>query len=427
MINSQPFTQKHDSGQGTPAGMNAKNLPAVRMYTQEFVQQSHALFARLRQEAPVTPAKLTRWQNVYLINRYEDVVAAIKDERLVKNPKAVSAKGNGQGMPWMPKAFEPLMHNMLNMDDPDHRRLRNLVHKAFTPRMIMGLAGRIETIANELLDKALAQGRVDLIQAFALPLPVTVIAEMIGIPDEDRAQFRRWTERIVVSPTPLNMVGAIPAVWQFMRYVRQLAEQRRTDPRDDLLSALIQAEDEGEQFTEDELLGMVFLLLVAGHETTVNLIGNGTFALLNNPDQLDLLRNNPDLAESAVEELLRYDSPVLTTELSFAREEMTLHGVTIPKGATVLPVLLSANRDESVFEQPDQLDLTRSPNRHLAFGQGIHYCLGSPLARLEGKIAFNTLRARAPQLHLAVAADRIEYQNIMILHGLKTLPVVLAA
>jgi len=408
------------------APVSAKKLTPVKMYTHDFVQHTHRHFARLRQEAPVTPAKLTRWQSVYLINRYEDAVAALKDERIIKNPKSVSAKGSGQGMPWMPKAFEPLLHNMLNMDDPDHRRLRNLVHKAFTPRMIMGLAGRIDTIANELLDKALAENSVDLIEAYAMPLPVTVIAEMIGIPPEDRLRFRKWTERIVVNPTPLNMVGAIPAIWQFMRYVRELAAQRRLDPHEDLLTALIQAEDEGDQFTEDELLGMVFLLLVAGHETTVNLIGNGTFALLNHPEQLDLLRKDPALAENAVEELLRYDSPLMTTEMSFAREEMTIQGVTIPKGATVLPALLSANRDETIFDRPEQLDLTRSPNRHLAFGHGIHYCLGAPLARLEGKIAFNTLLARAPQLRLGVAAEEISYENIMILHGLKKLPIILS-
>ena len=403
-------------GSGTPS-------QPVKMYRDDFVQNTHAHFAHLRQEQPVAKAKMTRWQTVYLINRYADVVAALKDERIVKNPKAVSAGGRGDGMPWMPKAFEPLLHNMLNMDDPDHRRLRNLVHKAFTPRMIMGLAERIETIANELLDAAIAQERVDLIKAFAMPLPVTVIAELIGVPAADRMYFRRLTERIIVSPTPLNMIGAIPAVWQFLRYIRGLADQRRADPQEDLLTALIQAEDAGEQLTEDELLGMVFLLLVAGHETTVNLIGNGTLALLNNPAQLELLRNNPDLAESAVEELLRYDSPVMTAEMGFAREEMTLHGVTIPKGATVLPALLSANRDETVFANADQLDLTRSPNRHLAFGQGIHYCLGSPLARLEGKIAFNALLARAPALRLAVEPAQIKYRNVMILHGLTALPV----
>ena len=401
----------------------AGRQPLLKMYTHDFAQHTHAHFAHLRQAAPVAVAQLTRRQPVYLISRYADAAAALKDERISKNPKTVS--GSGQVMPWLPKAFEPLMHNMLNMDDPDHRRLRNLVHKAFSPRMIMGLAGRIETIANTLLDKALAQGRVDLIESFAMPLPVTVIAELIGIPEQDRLRFRRWTQRIVANPTGLNLVGILPAIWQFMRYIRQLAAQRRADPQDDLLTALIQAEEEGSQFSEDELLGMVFLLLVAGHETTVNLIGNGTFALLNHPDQLDLLRNHPELAESAVEELLRYDSPVMTAEMGFAREEMSLHGVTIPKGATVLPVLLSANRDETVFPQADQLDLTRTPNRHLAFGQGIHYCLGSPLARLEGKIAFNALLARAPQLRLAVAPTRVEYQNIMILHGLKALPVTL--
>lgn len=418
MINNQSPQRNVGS-----AASSAQRQPTIKIYKADFIQNMHAHFAQLRQTQPVAKAKLTRWQSAYLINRYEDAVAVLKDERIVKNPKTVRASGGG--MPWMPKTFEPLLHNMLNMDDPDHRRLRNLVHKAFTPRMIMGLADRIESIANELLDNALAQEQVDLIQAFALPLPVTVIAEMIGIPVEERDRFRRWTQRIVVNPTPLNMIGAVPAIWQFMRYVRKLAEQRRVDPQDDLLTALIQAEDEGDQFTEEELLGMVFLLLVAGHETTVNLIGNGTFALLNNPDQLELLRNNPDLAEAAVEELLRYDSPLMTTEMGFAREEMTLHGVTIPQGATVLPALISANRDEQIFAHADQLDIARSPNRHLAFGQGIHYCLGAPLARLEGKIAFNTLLARSPKMRLAVAPEQVTYRTVMILRGLNTLPVQL--
>ncbi len=406
----------------TAANMAIDLTKPLKMYTRDFVQNPHAYFAQLRRNAPVMPAKLTRWQQVYLISRYDDVAAALKDERIIKNPSAAATGGAG-GIPWMPKAFEPLLHNMLNMDDPDHRRLRNLVHKAFTPRMIMGLAARIEAIANQLLDTALAQERVDLIEAFAMPLPVTVIAEMIGIPPEDRPRFRRWTKRIIVNPTPLNMAGAVPAVWQFMRYARQLADQRRAEPRADLLTALIEAEDEGEQFTEEELLGMIFLLLVAGHETTVNLIGNGMLALLNHPEQLALLQAQPELIENAVEELLRYESPLMTSEMSFAREEMTLHGVTIPKGATVLPALISANRDESIFANADQLDLTRTPNRHLAFGQGVHYCLGAPLARLEGKIAFTTLLARAPELQLAVPREKIKYRTIMILRGLKELPV----
>ncbi|MEZ4863165.1 MAG: cytochrome P450 [Caldilineaceae bacterium] len=399
--------------------------PPVKMYSSDFNHHTHQHFARLRQEAPVTPAYLTRWQKVYLINRYADVWAALKDERLSKDPKQVGVSGNGSGLPWMPKSFEPLLHNMLNMDDPDHRRLRNLVHKAFTPRMIANMAPRIETIAHDLLDQAQAKGRIDLLRDFALPLPVTVIAEMIGIPPADRARFRAWTESIVVSPTPVNMVRALPAVWSFLRYARQLSAQRRADPQDDLLTALVQAEDEGEHFTEDELLGMTFLLLVAGHETTVNLIGNGVFALLSNPEQLQLLREQPALMESAIEELLRYDGPVMTTEMNFAKEPIEWYGVTIPRGAVVLPALLSANRDETAFPHADQLDITRSPNRHVAFGHGIHYCLGAPLARLEGKIALATLLERSPQLRLAVDPAHVEHQNVMILHRLKALPVIL--
>ena len=396
----------------------------LRLDSKELHHHIHADFARLRQMAPVAPAYISRRQKVFLILRYEDCVSLLKGDQLIKNPKTAQASG-GQGMPWMPKAFEPLLHNMLNTDDPDHRRLRNLVHKAFTPKIIADLAGRIEQIANELLDRALLESRVDLVRAYALPLPITVIAELVGIPAADRAQFRRWVQKIVVNPTPVNMALALPALWRLLRYFRQLADQRRRDPQDDLLTALVQAEDEGDHFTEDELLGMVFLLLVAGHETTVNLITNGTLALLSNPEQLALWRENPALAESAVEELLRYDGPLMTTEFSFARTEMTLHGVTIPQGATVLPTLLSANRDEAVFANADRLDLARTPNRHLAFGHGIHYCLGAPLARLEGRIAFNALLERAPHLQLAVARERLEYKNIMILHALKELPVVL--
>ncbi|MCB0099913.1 MAG: cytochrome P450, partial [Caldilineaceae bacterium] len=369
----------------------------LRLDSKELHHHIHADFARLRQMAPVAPAYISRRQKVFLILRYEDCVSLLKGDQLIKNPKTAQASG-GQGMPWMPKAFEPLLHNMLNTDDPDHRRLRNLVHKAFTPKIIADLAGRIEQIANELLDRALLESRVDLVRAYALPLPITVIAELVGIPAADRAQFRRWVQKIVVNPTPVNMALALPALWRLLRYFRQLADQRRRDPQDDLLTALVQAEDEGDHFTEDELLGMVFLLLVAGHETTVNLITNGTLALLSNPEQLALWRENPALAESAVEELLRYDGPLMTTEFSFARTEMTLHGVTIPQGATVLPTLLSANRDEAVFANADRLDLARTPNRHLAFGHGIHYCLGAPLARLEGRIAFNALLERAPHL-----------------------------
>ncbi|MGB1250410.1 MAG: cytochrome P450 family protein [Candidatus Promineifilaceae bacterium] len=398
----------------------------IRMNSAEFNQYSHEHFAWLRENKPVYQGKLTRISKTYLITRYADVNALLLDsERLVKNPNSAKTEsGKSTGM-WLPKAFRPLMHNMLNSDGPDHRRLRNLVHKAFTPRMIAKLRPRIEAIANELLHEATCGSPIDLIEAFALPLPITVIAEMVGIPPADRAQFRAWTERIIVNPTPLNLARATFAIRSFMRYMLALADQRRAEPQDDLLTALVQAEDEGDKLTQDELVGTIFLLLVAGHETTVNLISNGTRALLENPDQFELLKSQPDLIDSAIEEMLRYDGPLQTTEQAFAKRAFELHGVTIPQGALVMPSILSANRDEAAFAHADQFDIQRSPNKHLAFGKGLHYCLGAPLARLEAKIAFCALMQHAPNLQLAVPSAELRYKQALIIHRLEALPVVL--
>lgn len=252
---------------------------------------------------------------------------------------------------------------------------------------------------------------------------INVITEVIGIPPADRTQFRAWSQRILVNPTPLNMLLAIPAIRALLAYIRRQAAARRREPRDDLLTGLVQAEEDGDRLTEDELLGMVFLLLVAGHETTVGLLTNGTYALLRHPEQLARLRAEPELMETAVEELLRYDGPLQTTELAFARAPFTLHDVAIPQGAIVLPAILSANRDAAAFERPDELDITRQPNRHLAFGGGIHYCLGAPLARLEARIGLCALLERSPGLRLAASPEALHYQNLMIIHRWQTLPV----
>lgn len=395
----------------------------INLCSHEFNQNTHQYFAWMRQEAPVYKARMSRRKSAYIITRYDDVVSLIMDERIAKDPNNAKGNGGGNGMIWMPKAMDPLIHNMLNSDEPDHRRLRNLVHKAFTPRMIVALAPRIEAIANELVDEMLQKEDVELIRDFALPLPVRVITEMLGIPVEEREEFRSFAARFLVTPTPLNMVKAIPAVLGFFKYTRKLAEKRRVDPQDDLLTALVQAEEDGDRFTEEELLGMVFLLLVAGHETTVNLIANGTLALLQNPDQLALLQGDLGLMDTAIEEFVRYDGPLITTEGSFAKEPITLHGVTMPQGALILPAILSANRDETVFENADQLDVTRNPNKHVAFGKGIHYCLGAPLARLEGKIAFSTLLTRCPNLRLAVGREQLRYRDLLIIHRLDAVPV----
>lgn len=403
--------------------MNIKH--PINLSSAEFANNTHATFRWMRANAPLYEARMTRWKRAYLLTRYDDVSEALLDPRLAKDPNNARTKSGRSGNIWMPKTFRPLMHSMLNTDEPDHRRLRNLVHKAFTPRMIRRLIPRIEAITHDLLDKAQHKPEIDLIRDFALPLPVTVIAEMIGIPEQDRARFFGWTQAIVVNPTPLNMARAVPAVTKILKYFRKLAAERRAYPQDDLLTALAQAEDGGDRLSEDELLGTLFLLLVAGHETTVNLIANGTLALLTHPEQLELLRGDFGLMETAVEELLRYDGPLQTTEIYFTREPITYHGVEVPQGSILLPSILSANRDETIFENADRLDITRTPNKHLAFGQGIHYCLGAPLARLEGKIAFCALLERFPNLRLSVPATDLRYKNIMLLHRLNNLPVSL--
>lgn len=390
----------------------------------EFIQNKHEYLKLMRHDAPVCKVKLTRWQSAYIISRYEDVDALLKDERICKNANnAKKDTGRKGDMFWMPEIFKTLMENMLNSDEPDHRRLRNLVHKAFTPKRIMELEPRIRSIAHDLMDKADHKTEFELLNDYALPLPVNVIAELIGIPAQDRHKLHEWTNAIVASPNPFNMIRAIPSLRNFMSYIRELADKRRADPQDDLVTALTQAEVEGDKFTENELLGMVFLLVVAGHETTVGLITNGTRALLNNPDQWALLRDNSDLLDTPIEELLRFDGPLATTEMSFARQDILMHDTIIPQGSIVLPSILSANRDETVFEDANQLDLTRTPNKHLAFGKGIHYCLGAPLARLEAKIAFETLAQRAPHLRLAVQNSQLRYKRIPMINRLETLPV----
>jgi cytochrome P450 PksS len=321
--------------------------------------------------------------------------------------------------------FRPLTRNMLDLDPPDHTRLRGLVHKAFTPRLVERMRERVASLAGELLDAALRRGSFDLIRDYALPIPTTIIAEMLGVPAGDRQRFHRWSEVIVAaSPSGPGMAKAIPSVFFFLRYIRRLVRARRAEPRDDLVSALAQAEEAGDQLSEDELLAMIFLLLVAGHETTVNLIGNGALALMKNPGQMERLRRDPTLVKTAIEELLRYESPVATATERFAREDIPIAGVVIPRGELVYAVLASANRDPRQFPEADTLDVAREPNRHLAFGLGIHYCLGAPLARLEGEIAIAALLRRAPGLRLAVPPEQLRWRRGLVLRGLQSLPVV---
>lgn len=388
-----------------------------------FHRDAHAVLAQLRREAPVCKAKLTRWQSVYVVTRYADVDALLRDERLVKNPRNALGDDAKREAVWMPKVFRALLKSMILSDEPDHRRLRGLVQSAFTPRRVEALAPRVQALADELLDALAGAREFDLVARFAEPLPVRVIAELIGVPPEDLPCFQAWTRAIVRAPTPFNMLRAAPAMRGFLRYIAGLAQARRQEPRDDLITGLVQAEAEGERLDEEELVAMVFLLLLAGHETTVSLIANGTLALLRHPEQLALLRARPELMPTAIEELLRYDGPTVTSELYYAREPIQLHGVEIPARAIVLPAVLAANRDPAAFERPDALLLTRAPNKHLAFGKGIHYCVGAPLARLEGRIALETLLRRLPSLRLAVPPDALRRAPVPIVNKLRALPV----
>jgi cytochrome P450 len=246
---------------------------------------------------------------------------------------------------------------------------------------------------------------------------------MLGVPVEDRHKFHKWSARMLaLGGLKFRMLRALPTVWQFAGYLRRLIRNKRTTLQDDLLSALILAEQDGQKLNEDELVAMIFLLLIAGHETTVNLIGNGTLALLDHPDQMRLLRSDPDLLKSAVEEMLRFTSPVETGTERYAKEDVTISGVTIPRGAFVLAAIASANRDESYFDNPDVFDIRREPNKHLAFGLGPHYCLGAPLARLEAQIAFASLLERTKEIRLGIDRDKLRWNRGLILRGLRSLP-----
>jgi cytochrome P450 len=396
----------------------------INVNSKEFTKHKYAYYKWLRQEAPVYKGKLTVI-NAYLLSRYEDCVNILKDERFIRN--RTTATDGGSRLPFfVPKPVKLMAQNMILEDEPAHRRLRNLVHKAFTPRALAKLETRIETLTHELLDKAEKQGKVDLMQVYSLPIPITVIAEMMGVSPEDMPKFRDSLSVLTDGMSGWNLFRTL--FWDMGKAVtfsRDLIARKRANPQDDILTGLIQAEEAGDKLTEDELVSMLFLLVFAGYETTVHLITNSVVTLLQHPEQLARLRQEPALLESAIEEILRFNGPIQGTKPMYSLEAITLHGETIPKKATVVPLLGAANRDPAVFHDPDTFDIARSPNRHLGFGQGIHYCLGAPLARLETRIALRNLLERNPNLRLAIPAEELSVQTIPLWHRYERLPVVL--
>jgi cytochrome P450 len=390
--------------------------------------------AHLRAEEPVVhlvrPGGRTPQarRGAYLVTRYEDAAGVLRDERFVKDIR--TARGPSETrIPWLLRPLRPLAHTMLDADGDEHRRLRSLVRDTFSPRYVAELEPRVQELADALLDRMAAAGRADLVADYALRLPLTVIAEIMGVPERDRMRFRRWVSTLIVSRDArrnhVRQLLQLPHVLALTGFLRRLVADRRARPRDDLVSRLAAAEESGDRLTDDELLSMVALLLIAGYETTVNLIATGTLLLLGQPDQVERLRADPGLVGPAIEELLRLATPVDVATQRYAREDVELGGVTIPRGAMVLVAIVSANTDQARFPEREHLDLGRAENRHLSFGLGAHYCLGAPLARLEGRIAIGSLIRRFPDLRLAVPARELRWRPANTLRGLVSLPVLL--
>ena len=400
------------------------------LYSDDFRASTYRTYAAMREDDPVfRQPGLDGETPIWFLTRHDDVVAMLlDDERFVLDTRlaltAEELETVASRSPIPAELDARINTHVLSRDGEDHRRLRRLVTKAFTPRMVEQLRPRIAEIADDLLDRVHADGRADLVDSFAFPLPIIVIAELLGIPPEDRDRFRAWSNTFVSPPFGDDAVERfIEHGGQFLAYLHELFERRRAEPAEDLVSALVQAEEQGDHLSEDELFSMVMLLIVAGHETTVSLIANSVLALLTNPGELERLRREPGLIPDAVEELLRYDSPVERSLTRFAATDVELGGKTIRRGELVIGVLGSANRDPSRFERPAELDLSRDDVKHVGFGRGSHYCLGAPLARLEAEIALTTLLRRLPNLRLDTEPEALTRRPIPLFRSLVALPV----
>ncbi len=382
----------------------------------EVAQDPYPTYAKLRGRDPVHRSRL---MDQWVFSRYADVDAILRDHRHFSSDPRKRAASRRRGS--LPNVEEP---SMLFLDPPDHTRLRALVNKAFTPRAVAALEPHIHELMTTLLDDVDDPAAFDLMEAVAKPLPVIVIAEMLGIPPEDRAQFAAWSDQRarILEPTlsPEERETADAAMRSLDEYLMPIISARRADPKDDIISALAQAEEEGDKLTEREVLIMLRLLLVAGNETTTNLIGNGVLALLRHPDQLAAVREDPGLIPAAVEELLRFDSPV-QVDMRSVLDDCDVNGFPLRRGDSVVMLLGSANRDPDQFEAPDRLDIRPREQNHLAFGRGIHHCLGAPLARLEGRVVLETLIERFGSMRLL--EDRPLFRNSVVLRGLHSLPV----
>ncbi|MFE6893563.1 cytochrome P450 [Streptomyces sp. NPDC057694] len=402
--------------------------PVPELFTWEFATDPYPAYAWLREHSPVHRTTLPSGVEAWLVTRYADARQALADPRLSKNPVHHADDAQGKSKTGIPgERSAGLMTHLLNIDPPDHTRLRRLVSKAFTPRRVAEFAPRVQELTDGLIDGFAARGSADLIHEFAFPLPIYAICDLLGVPREDQDDLRDWAGMMIRhGKGPRG--GVARAVKKIRRYLADLIHRKRLGDGDDLISGLIRASDHGEHLTEDEVVAMCFVLLFAGFETTINLIGNGTHALLRHPEQRAVLqsaltRGERGLLETGVEELLRFDGPVEMATWRYATEALEIGGVPIAEGDPVLVVLAAADRDPARFDSPYTLDLARSDNKHLGYGHGIHYCIGAPLARLEGHTALATLLTRLPDLRLGEDPAELRWRGGLIMRGLRTLPV----
>jgi cytochrome P450 len=418
--------------------------PGATMFSAEFKERAFKAYAAMREKGPVAGVTLPTGGPIWFVTRYAEAMALLKDdERFVNDPSNALTEEEyallfqqatehltDEQQQMAAQTDEILRRHLLGVDPPDHSRLRRLVAIPFTPKYIEGLRPRVQAIADTLLDAVQARAdetrrrEMELIGDFAYPLPLTVISEMLGIPLADRDNFREWSQA-AVSFTPDDRANpeVTAKLIEFIAYLRRLVAEKRSNPGDDLLSGLVLAEAEGDKLSENELLSMIFLLIVAGHETTVNLIGNGMLALFEHPEQRARLQENPSLLKPAIEEMLRYYGPVEMSLTRWVRQDTEFGGQLLRRGQQIMALLASANHDDEQFPNPDVFDISREPNRHVAFGTGVHSCLGATLARLEGQIAFATLLARMPNLALAIPRDEVRWRDATFLRGLTRLPV----
>ena len=387
----------------------------------EFNRNKFAFYEQIREDLPVHQAKVSIIK-VFTIARYDDCTSILKDPRVLRNRSTITG---GSRFPFpMPKAIKPIAESMIVEDDPNHRRLRELVRRAFRPQAIEVLETKIDQYSNELLDGLSFKKEFDLQSDYALAIPMRMIADMMGLPRKAIPQFKEMFSILTKGFSGWRILRTL--FWDMpdtVRFVRELIRQKRDSPGDDILTGLIEADAEGDRLTEDEIVAMVFLLVVGGYETTVHLITNGVLTLLENPEQLARLRGNPELINTTVEEILRHRGPVQSTKPGYAAEDIQLHGITIPKGKPIMPLFGAANHDPRAFDNPQVFDIGRTPNRHLGFGHGTHFCLGAHLARAEARFGILNLLQRFPNLQLAGDPASLKLQNMPGWHRYDGLPV----